>query len=125
MDRQKIERGPVPAFCQKWEEVERGWGERPDGFSLHISLEGLKRYVQAYWDGMPDQAPEEYERPCGTPYEVSITDELSRQIQEAGNGLRFWQHHYEYPGNGGTDGWIPLPNGGHGKNPFDINQYLA
>ena len=29
---------------QKWEESERGWGTRPDGFSLHLT----EAYIQAF-----------------------------------------------------------------------------
>jgi len=115
MDRQRIEEGPNPAICQKWEEIEVGWGDRPDGFSLHLSMEGLKIYVQNYWDGMPDRRPAEYSAPCGTPYEVQVSDTVVRQIQEAGDGLRFSQHMYEYPGSGGTDGWISHSRDAHSK----------
>lgn len=24
-------------ICQKWEESERGWGTRPNGYSLHLA----------------------------------------------------------------------------------------
>jgi hypothetical protein len=114
MDRQRIEEGPNQVIVQKWEEIEIGWGDRPDGFSLHLSMEGLKRYIQAYWDGMPDRRPAEYSAPCGTPYEAGVSDDIAAQIESAGDGLRFWQHSHEYPGTGGTDGWIPRRSG-HGK----------
>ncbi|HTE58645.1 MAG TPA: hypothetical protein VK694_07965 [Verrucomicrobiae bacterium] len=103
--RKQIEEGPNPAICQKWEETERGWGERPDGFSLHLSLDGLRRYIKAYWDRMPDQAPSEYSRPNGTPYSVGVSDEVAAQIEASNDGLRFYESH-DYPGSGGIDGWM-------------------
>lgn len=59
-------------LCQVWEETERGWGTRPDGYSLHVSHEALEAYVKAYWNGMPDYVPNEYSRPYGLPYWVEI-----------------------------------------------------
>lgn len=102
----QIETGENFAVCQKWEESERGWGERPDGFSLHISYEGLQRYIKKYWDRMPDSTPDEYSRPSGTPYEVGVADSVIEEIKLAGDGIRFYSHEYRNPGSGGTDGWI-------------------
>lgn len=63
--KKQIELGAIEAHCQKWEESEEGWGVRPDGFSLHLTKEGLKRYINEYWDSMPEEIPAEYSRPCG------------------------------------------------------------
>lgn len=105
----QIESGTNQAICQKWEESERGWGTRPDGFSLHISFEALRNYVQDHWDSLPDQAPDEYSRPCGTPYPVGVSNGVMAQIEEAGEGLRFYEFQgYGYPGSGGIDGWMPM-----------------
>jgi len=52
---------------QDWLESERGWGFRPDGYSLHLTEEDRKSYIKAYWDRMPDQVPDEYSRPSGDP----------------------------------------------------------
>lgn len=59
-------------WVMEWEESERSFGVRPDGWSLHASPEDcsayVKAYVKAYWARMPDrgpggEAPDEYERP--------------------------------------------------------------
>ena len=50
-------------WCQLWEESEKGWGVRPDGYSLHSNQEDVKKYIKEYWDGMPKQTPDEYSRP--------------------------------------------------------------
>ena len=35
-------------YLQHWEESERGWGIRPDGCSLHLTLEDRKKYIEKY-----------------------------------------------------------------------------
>ncbi len=58
-------------IVQKWEETERDWGERPDGFSLHLSTSDALAYNSQF---MEDQrryftqqgfvgVPSEYDRP--------------------------------------------------------------
>jgi hypothetical protein len=105
MDKERIEEGPEKVVVQKWEESEKGWGTRPDGFSLHLSLGGLRRYVKEYWEGMPDEAPDEYSRPCGTPYIAGVSQNLVRRMITEDGNLRFYEN-YEYPGSGGFDGWV-------------------
>lgn len=90
--------------CQKWEESERGWGVRPDGYSLHPSEEARERYIQAYWDRMPADPPDEYERPSGSPYFCRVDEEDYQELFEEGrDGLRFYSN--DWP-EGGTDGWL-------------------
>lgn len=48
----------------EWEESERGWGTRPDGYSIHISPEAYETWLAAYWARMPKETPDEYERPA-------------------------------------------------------------
>lgn len=103
----QIELGTNMVVCQKWEESERYWGTRPDGFSLHISYEALRRYVKGYWDSMPDEAPDEYSRPDGTPYPVGVSDAVAAEVAAGGDGKRYYEG-YEYPGSGGIDGWQPV-----------------
>ena len=37
------------AIIQYWEESEEGWGMRPDGATLHKSLEDCQAYIKHYW----------------------------------------------------------------------------
>ena len=100
------------AVCQKWEESERGWGTRPDGYSLHLSQQDKEHYIKTYWEGMPDSVPDEYSRPDGTAYQCSVSEEVFEAITKNGGSLR------EYgtpPGSGGVDGWIPLGGDVSGK----------
>jgi hypothetical protein len=97
-------------ICQKWEESERGWGTRPDGYSLHLTNHDRVCYIQDYWSEMPDTAPEEYSRPDGTPYVVSVDQTTYEQVVSSGGSRRYC----ETAPSGGCDGWMPLRNGGCG-----------
>ena len=101
-----IELGSNSVICQKWEESECGWGRRPDGFSLHISYAALRKFIEQYWDGMPDVPPDEYSRPDGTPYPVGVSDDVYQTVKKSGDGVRY-SGLTEYPGSGGLDGWMP------------------
>jgi hypothetical protein len=90
-------------ICQKWEESERGWGTRPDGYSLHCTEHDRLLFIQEYWDRMPDEAPDEYSRPDGTPYETEVSEALFEQIKASAHGIREFG---TPPGSGGTDGWV-------------------
>jgi hypothetical protein len=88
---------------QKWEESERGWGVRPDGYTIHPNAEALGRFIIAYWDRMPDKTPDEYSRPSGRPYYAEVSEEVFAKLTLAGEGM--WGDGNNYPGDGGTDGW--------------------
>lgn len=57
-------------LVQEWEESERGWGTRPDGYSVHLSHEDRDKYVSGYNETFNnlDEAPDEYTRVSGDPY---------------------------------------------------------
>lgn len=97
---------------QKWEESERGWGTRPDGYSLHFSKADCTRYIKEYWDEMPDVVPDEYSRPDGKPYLCDIDEKTYRKVKRSKGGIRCFER---APGSGGTDGWIPLGRNAHGR----------
>ena len=73
-----------------WLESERGWGTRPDGYSLHKTIEDCKQYIKEYWDGMPDEIPDEYSRPCGETYKVEVPMHVYKKVRESKNGVRKW-----------------------------------
>lgn len=73
---------------QRWEESERGWGTRPDGYSLHLTAADLKAFIKDYWDSMPDQVQDEYSRPDGLPRFVHIDAKTYRKIKATKNGYR-------------------------------------
>lgn len=92
-------------IVQKWEESERGWGTRPDGYSLHLTDADRVEFINEYWKGMPSEIPDEYSRPSGTPYTATVTDEVYNEVKESENGIH---ESGTPPGTGGVDGWVPL-----------------
>lgn len=88
--------------CQEWEESERGWGCRPDGYTLHLTEQDRAAYVQAHWDSLPDgRAPSVYSRPRGTPYEIDVDDETLAKVESSSRGYAF----DGLPADAGPDGW--------------------
>lgn len=95
--------GKNVVVVQKWEESERGWGTRPDGFSLHLNDADRQAFIKEYWDGMPPSAPDDYSRPDGTYYKAEVDDKTFTELKASKNGIRDYGHP---PGSGGTDGWV-------------------
>lgn len=82
-------------LLQEWEESERGWGVRDDGYSFHLTEEDAKIYVKAYWDSMPTKVQHEYSRTYGEPVWVSVTFDFFREVKKAieegpKKGYRVW-----------------------------------
>lgn len=76
---------------QRWEESERGWGTRPDGYSLHLTKEDREAFIQEYWDRQPKgEVPDEYSRPEGEPYFADIGPDLFTKLSNSKNGI--WEH---------------------------------
>ena len=84
----EAERKTYVVVRQEWRESERGWGQRPDGYSLHLSLDDLEKYVEAYWERMPDSTPECYSFPSGSPRACDVDEELYKEIEESEHGIR-------------------------------------
>jgi len=81
-------------WCQPWIERERGWGVRPDGYTLHTDKDGAKRMLakmrkrEASEGYSAANVPDEYSEPSGKPYRCFITDpaELAA-IEKAKDGV--------------------------------------
>lgn len=73
------------AICQEWEESERGWGVRPDGFTLHLSLADRDAWIKAYWARMPDSPPDEYSRPSGQAYWCEVDKTTYQELEQSTN----------------------------------------
>lgn len=100
----------MKVICQKWEESERGWGCRPDGYSLHLTDADRKAFINSYWEEMPDSEPDEYSRPDGKPYEVEVDDKIFKSLEAATrrgeHGIRrMGQPPTGLDGLQGPDGW--------------------
>jgi hypothetical protein len=65
-------------WIQKWEESERGWGTRPDGYTIHSRKEDIDNFLKAMRarekEHYGDTVPDEYSRPDGDPYQAEILD---------------------------------------------------
>jgi len=68
-------------FLQYWEESERGWGVRPDGCSLHVTMVDHNKYVSSiYSDRDPENVPHEYDRTCGSVITALVSETLYNEI---------------------------------------------
>lgn len=68
-------------YLYAWTEYERGWGNRPDGASLHLTIEDGKKFVKDYWDSMPDEVQDEYSAPNqDIPIQVMVSEEVFKTI---------------------------------------------
>ncbi len=82
---QKVEKEVV---CQKWVESERGWGCRPDGSSLHLTKKDAEKYIVNYWKEMPKEVPDEYSRPSGEPFLITVNEEIYERVLNSEFGIR-------------------------------------
>lgn len=89
----------VKVWVQQWEESERGWGSRPDGFTCHWTKEDVKRFIDAHWASLPDEAPDEYSRPCGEPFEYEVEAKLAPNRGPGHGGTGVHLPHDWYPEN--------------------------
>ena len=70
--------------CQKWMESERGWGIRPDGYTLHLTMDDCRRFREEYWttqharDG--GSVPDEYSFEAGEPFMVQVDSATHKQL---------------------------------------------
>lgn len=93
----RVRRAKMPLIVvQHWEESERGWGTRPDGVSLHASVDSAKKYVDKFWADEKARnpsgiVPDEYDRPCGEPIPLDVDQETFDKIK--GDG-RLWRHEW-------------------------------
>lgn len=85
------------AICQVWEETERGWGSRPDGCSLHLTNEQLKKYIDNFYINQRAKfgyGADEYNRAIGNPFLVIVSYETFDYIRHSDNGIRLFQNEY-------------------------------
>jgi hypothetical protein len=78
------------AYLVTWVEFERGWGNRPDGYSLHPSKTSWDTYYAAYRGALPKETPDEYSIPEGEPVAVEVDDMLAEKLALEGS-QRYWR----------------------------------
>lgn len=71
-----------------WTEYERGWGQRPDGSSLHPNIEEAKKAIKEHWDREKERnpsgrTPDWYVKP-GKPYMVEVDAVTYRKVVSEG-----------------------------------------
>lgn len=106
-----------PVFCQLWEESERGWGTRPDGFSLHQNKDDITEYTKRLRElemvgQSANYVPDEYSRPDGEPYVCLVNEAVLERIMKAEFGDRFYASQPAPPawdGKTNQPGWHPIP----------------
>lgn len=84
-----------PAVCQKWDEIERDWGTRPDGYSLHLSFADLTIFTLDYQNGLEEEDPDEYSLPDGEPYYCLIDEKIFSEVRKSEHGI--WRTDENYP----------------------------
>ena len=67
----------------EWTERERGWGQRPDGFSYHPNMEEATKYIADYWKKQPKEVPECYSAP-GTARLVEVDPVFALLVEGKG-----------------------------------------
>jgi hypothetical protein len=67
------------AYLVSWTEFERGWGQRPDGYSLHATMNAWKKYLATFQATLSAAVPDEYSAP-GEPVAVEVSDKLYAQL---------------------------------------------
>lgn len=102
---------------QKWEESERGWGCRPDGWTMHLTMEARDAYVVLYAKRQDAQfksqgghgVPDEYTRPSGTPYPMDVDEETYNKIAAAEDKTIWGPGNMPPTGQQGPNGWRDVP----------------
>lgn len=77
-------------FRVDWLESEFGFGTRPDGYSLHLTEEDSKAFIEEYWATMPEKVPDEYSRPNCPAYKFEVNDKVYNKIKQSKNGVRIY-----------------------------------
>jgi hypothetical protein len=72
------------AVCQAWTESERGWGQRPDGYTVHRDFAERDRFIESYNARLPAEIPESYSFADGYPYLVDTGADLYAKLETSG-----------------------------------------
>lgn len=72
-------------YAVEWTEFERGWGQRPDGVSLHKSKEDAEKYVKDYDKKHNNEptAPDCYSK-WSTPKLVEVDKKVHDEVMKNG-----------------------------------------
>jgi len=79
-----------------WEESERGWGVRPDGYSLHLTPEAWTKFYAEFVRKERERnpsgiVPDEYSRPCSdNPRLVEVIKKVYDEVHVASTKHGKW-----------------------------------
>lgn len=72
-------------YVMEWVEHERGWGQRPDGYSLHASEQACRQYIDRHWALMPNKVPDEYDAPASEKPKIFEAEQALHDWVELGD----------------------------------------
>lgn len=70
-------------ICQRWFESERGWGQRPDGISVHVSMTDYEDFLKLEGPKEREIVPDEYSMPIEPPFRMSVSDDAFKGLSLA------------------------------------------
>lgn len=75
---------------KNWIESERGWGQKPDGYSLHLTEEDMKEFIREHWAEWPDKVPDWYYGPdiMSSPRPFEVDEKTYNEIKESEHGIK-------------------------------------
>lgn len=77
-------------YCQPWWESERGWGHRPDGYSMHADKDARDAFIADYMkkNRQEKTVPDCYSYPDGEGYVIEVDRETYEAVHnENVNGI--------------------------------------
>lgn len=86
-------------ILETWTESEAGWGQRPDGYSIHLSKEDYKKFVENHWKFLKElygeSTPHEYDRPDNNLEVVKVSYKFFKKIEKSKFGIRLWREEFK------------------------------
>jgi len=80
-----------------WSESERGWGQRPDGTTLHLDRTTAQAYIDAHWarheERLGNKTPDEY----SFAHEIErqrVSPALHKRLVDAGGSMWWSPNHW-------------------------------
>ena len=75
---------------QDWTEHERGWGSRPDGQTIHLTMEDRNEYVEGYNKTFNNKSevPHEYTAADGNGRPVTVGPKLFQKLVNQGSNKK-------------------------------------
>jgi hypothetical protein len=88
-----------PVIVQDWIESESGWGQRDDGYSVHLNNKDREKFIEEYWAGEKKRNPSGvtpscYIRPGGNPALRDVDEDTYKKLEklrsEGKYGMTIW-----------------------------------